>query len=37
MAEGVTVATGTPDEIRADPLVHAVYLGVPASAEGEGP
>ena len=38
MAEGVTVATGTPDEIRQDPLVHAVYLGEPADdAEGGGP
>ncbi|WP_420637802.1 ABC transporter ATP-binding protein [Candidatus Poriferisocius sp.] len=27
MDKGTTVATGTPDEIRANPLVHAVYLG----------
>jgi len=29
MSEGVTVTTGTPDEVRADPLVHQVYLGEP--------
>ncbi len=27
MADGVTVAGGTPDEIRHDPLVHEIYLG----------
>ena len=27
MNEGETVATGSPDEIRVDPLVHAIYLG----------
>jgi branched-chain amino acid transport system ATP-binding protein len=27
MADGVIVATGTPDEIRHDPLVHEIYLG----------
>jgi branched-chain amino acid transport system ATP-binding protein len=27
MADGETVATGTPDEIRHNPLVHAIYLG----------
>ena len=27
MADGLTVATGTPAEIRTNPLVHAIYLG----------
>ena len=27
MADGETVATGTPDEIRQNDLVHAIYLG----------
>ena len=27
MADGVTIAAGTPDEIRANQLVHDVYLG----------
>ncbi len=27
MADGETVATGTPDEIRHDPMVHKIYLG----------
>ena len=27
MADGVVVASGTPDEIRHDPLVHDIYLG----------
>ena len=27
MADGVVVASGTPDEIRHDPLVHEIYLG----------
>lgn len=27
MADGETVAAGTPDEIRHDPIVHKIYLG----------
>jgi branched-chain amino acid transport system ATP-binding protein len=27
MSDGETVAGGTPDEIRHDPLVHEIYLG----------
>jgi branched-chain amino acid transport system ATP-binding protein len=27
MSDGETVAAGTPDEIRKDPLVHSIYLG----------
>jgi ABC-type branched-subunit amino acid transport system ATPase component len=27
MADGFVVASGTPDEIRRDPLVHEIYLG----------
>jgi branched-chain amino acid transport system ATP-binding protein len=27
MADGVVVASGTPDDIRHDPLVHEIYLG----------
>ena len=34
MNEGHTVASGTPTEIRADPLVHAIYLGSEADLSG---
>jgi ABC-type branched-subunit amino acid transport system ATPase component len=27
MADGVMVASGTPDQIRHNPHVHAIYLG----------
>jgi branched-chain amino acid transport system ATP-binding protein len=27
MSDGKTVASGAPDEVRADPLVHEIYLG----------
>jgi branched-chain amino acid transport system ATP-binding protein len=32
MSDGKTVASGTPDEIKANPLVHAIYLGSEAKA-----
>jgi branched-chain amino acid transport system ATP-binding protein len=32
MADGKTVAGGTPDEVQADPLVHEIYLGSEAAA-----
>ena len=31
MADGVVIATGTPDEIRHDALVNEVYLGTAGS------
>jgi len=31
MADGLTVAGGTPDEVQADPLVHEIYLGSEAA------
>ena len=27
MADGLTVASGTPEEVQANPLVHEIYLG----------
>ena len=32
MADGEKVAAGTPDEIRPNPLVHAIYLGQEGAA-----
>ena len=32
MADGEKVAAGTPDEIRNNPLVHAIYLGQEGAA-----
>jgi branched-chain amino acid transport system ATP-binding protein len=31
MSDGLVVASGTPQEVRANPLVHEIYLGSEAS------